>query len=321
MLGINKKKKTEVVAASVETKASVDHTAEKVHSVKYLTEAIKDCHNNLIHNEVASLTELHEVEVAFDTIMTDNAELKERVTEFREVFDKVNASASKYADVREDIVASVRTAQDKVQELKDSSAVVQDSFSDMQEGFDNFKGSVDDISTYMKQIIKIASQTNILALNASIEAARAGEAGRGFAVVADEVRKLAEQIRVLINHVDDSLVNVANETDKLSISINQSMEAMNTSIAGVDATYATFEDIIRSANGSDAVQAEISEASHAAASELTSLSNNFDQVTNEYDTLMRHIHNANDLGTTKSGMFEDMTNLLDQVMPILNDKS
>lgn len=104
----------------------------------------------------------------------------------------------------------------------------------------------------------IASQTNLLALNAAIEAARAGEHGRGFAVVADEVRKLAEQSSTSAQQIASYIATIQTGIEKAVQAMQAGTQDVSTGIEVVNAAGDAF--------------AQIQQAVHEVAMQITGVS-------------------------------------------------
>ncbi|WFD10689.1 methyl-accepting chemotaxis protein [Tepidibacter hydrothermalis] len=100
----------------------------------------------------------------------------------------------------------------------------------------------------LKFIENIASQTNLLGLNAAIEAARAGQVGRGFGVVADEIRKLSVSSSESIKQINGVLKNIQDSVTKISDKINDSNIVFEEQVSSIEEITDVIEKLNQSAS-------------------------------------------------------------------------
>lgn len=143
-----------------------------------------------------------------------------KMRDLGELIEQMVSDVNELDDTSINMKAASDEAGNILDALSTSNAKMTKGIGKIAEQINTTNNSVKEIETAVSLISSIASQTNLLSLNASIEAARAGEAGRGFAVVATEIQKLAEQSNESADTIYRVITNLTSE-------FNQTMEVMD----------------------------------------------------------------------------------------------
>ena len=162
--------------------------------------------------EISNLAE----QVSSNASEVENASksLADGATEQAGVIEELNATIDTVVDLAEDTAKETQSASARVKASADKANEEKEKMNDLLMEMEHITEISKEIGNIITDIEDIASQTNLLSLNASIEAARAGEAGKGFAVVADQIGKLAaDSAKSAVNTrdlIDKTLVEIEN---------------------------------------------------------------------------------------------------------------
>ena len=200
----------------------------------------------------STLTEISDLaeQVSSNASEVENASksLAEGATEQAGVIEELNATIDTVVNLAADTAKETQSASERVKASANKANEEKEKMNDLLMEMEHITEISKEIGNIITDIEDIASQTNLLSLNASIEAARAGEAGKGFAVVADQIGKLAADSAKSAVNTRDLIDKTLVEIEKGNTITRTTADAFNQIIADMESFAELAENTMEKAN-------------------------------------------------------------------------
>ena len=221
--------KDELLEKTGSTAESTDTINENIQRVENRLQEM----NSNIAESAGSMEEIASNTVSFDNIISSQASMVEQSTAaITQMIASLNNVSGITVSKKESTGALKNIAEEGKTQIDDTST----QFAEVVKKIESIQEMADTINN-------IASQTNLLSMNAAIEAAHAGESGKGFAVVAEEIRKLAETSSSASGSISRMIQDITDSVKGTSESVGATMKTFDSIADEVDSTVNAFHEI------------------------------------------------------------------------------